>query len=240
MAFRSSTSSNGAVGFNEPTCTVTKPAGVVDGDFLVIFFAIESAGSSVTTLSGWTAHPSNPLTVSADGQRGFLFYKIASSEPASWDWTWSNGGSSGANYHCLAFSGRNTSSPLSDSNTGSSNTPSASPLTITANAVTALDGDDLAIFMFLDNLSAATMSYTQPSAFTEATDVSDNNFTSSATAYKENVSAGSTGSISGTGTYSAGSAGFGAFLLAIAAAGGGGAAGSPVLPRRNYGRDMMM
>lgn len=227
MAFRSATSSNGSTGFNEPDVVVTKPAGVVDGDVLIVFFAIESAGSSVTTLSGWTAHPSNPLTVSADGQRGFCFHKIASSEPASWTWTWSNAGSSGANYHCLAFSGRNTSAPITATNSGSSNTASASPRTISANGVTAAASDDLVWLGFLDNTAAATVSYSPPSGFTEATDASDGSFTSSATAYKENISSGATGTISGTGTYSTGNAGYGAFLLAIAAAGGGGTSNPP-------------
>ena len=80
--FRSSASS--ATFSSGSTVTVTKPAGVVDGDLLLTFVGIRSTSVTMATPAGWT------LVSGPDDEgssvRGYLYSRVASSEPASQDW----------------------------------------------------------------------------------------------------------------------------------------------------------
>lgn len=72
------------------TLVINKPASTVDGDLLVAVLS-SSAARTVTTLSGWTL-----ITNGTNTQcNTYSYYKIASSEGASYTWTFS---STGNNY----------------------------------------------------------------------------------------------------------------------------------------------
>jgi hypothetical protein len=77
-----SSSSSGTIDIS-----LSKPAGTVDGDKLVVVINLSAAGVTLTEPSGWT------LTDSSTASLGSYFYeKTASSEGASWNWTGSVGG----------------------------------------------------------------------------------------------------------------------------------------------------
>jgi hypothetical protein len=66
---------------------VTKPAGVQDGDRLFAIATVEQPLPMVTVPAGWTlvAEITDPT------QRGHLYTKVASGEPANWTWNRTNG-----------------------------------------------------------------------------------------------------------------------------------------------------
>ena len=66
------------------TLTITKPAGTADGDLLAAAIIVGTT-DTVTPPAGWTALPTTLYDGSTDQMH--TFWKIASSEGASWDWT---------------------------------------------------------------------------------------------------------------------------------------------------------
>lgn len=210
--------------------TITVPTtGVVDGDALVIGFTIDSSGGTVSTLAGWTAHPGNPITVTADGQRMYSFSKNqASSEPGGgWVWSVNLNGSSSIAAAWASFSGR-SATPFSVTPTSqSSSTGSASPRSMACTGLTATANADLCYLAMLDLTVSQTTSFAAPASFTEAVDVNDTAAASITIDYQNNVSAGATGTITGTGTYASGNAGYAAFLYCMDAAAAAANLGQP-------------
>ena len=64
--------------------TVNKPTGTVDGDILFVWIAWQSTPTIDSVPSGWTLLAQ---TVLGGGDNYALYYKIASSEGASWVWS---------------------------------------------------------------------------------------------------------------------------------------------------------
>lgn len=88
------------------TLTVNVPTGTQDGD---IIFAYLKGTAPFTPPSGWT-HLADTLDAST-GNTHALYYRIASSEPASYDWT-ANSGSRYGVTHATFRDGFDTSDPI--------------------------------------------------------------------------------------------------------------------------------
>src|SRR5689334_5397947 len=121
VAYRSFAHRSEALG-TDPV--VTKPTGTADGDLLIAIGV--SNAVSLTAPAGWTTP-----AWSFDGSLPF-FWKIASSEPASW--TFPNSGSSNAGVAVYCFSGVDTSNPFNVTPSvggggGAFSLPSISPTT---------------------------------------------------------------------------------------------------------------
>lgn len=72
------------------TWSPTKPSGVIDNDLLIVILAVGSAGSTVNTVpTGWTL--ATPRVDDGTDQNVYFYWKLASSEPASWDWVFAAG-----------------------------------------------------------------------------------------------------------------------------------------------------
>jgi hypothetical protein len=86
QAFRSVATVTNNVASN--TIVVPAPAGVIDGDLLVLGLVSDHTTNAFNTLAGWTKlNESWP-----NGQYSHqVFYKIAAGEPASYTWTMSGG-----------------------------------------------------------------------------------------------------------------------------------------------------
>lgn len=102
LAFRAAQGSNNAGGGTSITMTV--PGGVVNGDALLMSVATNSTASSITTPGGWTLITSN----NANAPNHAIFWRAASSEPASYAVTISSDKASGV---IVAFSGADTTLP---------------------------------------------------------------------------------------------------------------------------------
>jgi len=84
----SSSTANSSSG--DPTLTITKPTGTVDGDIMVAF--VMGNGTNISTPpSGWTLLFSNSTSLDGTTTYFYCYTKVASSEPASYDWSMSGG-----------------------------------------------------------------------------------------------------------------------------------------------------
>lgn len=77
---------------NNASTTISKPSGTADGDLLIAFLAGARNGGTNPSMSsapsGWTEI--HNTTVDSSTGRMISYYKVASSEPASWTWTWNS------------------------------------------------------------------------------------------------------------------------------------------------------
>lgn len=109
------------------TFTVTKPTGTVDGDFLVVVIGTASDGSTLVVSgvpSGWTLKQETVNTPTAATARVYIYYKIASSEGASWDWTLNTSGATHFYAGCaLRISGTNQINSSDDGTDVNDETP---------------------------------------------------------------------------------------------------------------------
>lgn len=214
MAYRDSTT-NGAT--SNTTSSVTIPTGVVANDIIILSQSRDSTGALGTWPAGFTEILNVALSV-VDTQRVGVAWKRASGSESG---TYTCGAAAGTDFvlQAFAFSGRDTGNPpvLSSTTNDAANAIGAG-LAITAPSVTALAGDDL-LYLCLPDTSTGdnSVATAPPSGYTEAED-QEVNFGYAEGAYKENVSAGATGTVAGTLTASGGNAGYVAVHIRIPAA----------------------
>ena len=217
MAFRAANS----VAASSNTISVTKPTGTAADDILIFCITIDSAESSFTWPSGFTALHENRL--GTDGQlTGIAWKRAGGSEPATYDASVASSYSDGDHTATVAaFSGRNVTDPPVAATASVSDTGNASPVSAASNAVTAVAGDDLFHCGLMDPTgSATTLTQAPHSGWTEITEQAQD-WAAHGASYIDNVSAGSTGAITAVMTMNNSSA-YVAHLVRIPAAAGGG------------------
>lgn len=229
MALRASSSAIG----NSITPAVAVPAGVATDDIILLALGVDNSGSTLSTHwpSGFTNIADVGLTL--DGQRVGMAWKRATGADAGSYTMGSIGGAGNFRYAmgAQAFSGRHTTNNPAISSTSSSNAANASPVTITANGVTALAGDDI-VFASLPDVNAADIGNGHSSwsgSFVEKIDVegdagAGNGWANLGVAVWENASAGATGSQTTSFALTSGASGWAAWLVRIPAAAAGGGA----------------
>lgn len=212
MAYRDSTNATG----NSDTPSVTVPAGVTAGDIVIIAvgFDLQAAAFDPADLpSGFTELSETDIT--ADGHTAWVGWKRLTGADAG-TYTFGSVGTA-ADWVCqaFAFSGRHATNPPVISADSVQNTPQSPPVTVTANGVTAVLGDDLLWISAPDVTSSGSGNgHTPPATYTEAED-GELAWANLSGAYKENVSAGATGTVAGTFAMSADTAGWAAWLIRI-------------------------
>ena len=91
------------------TTVVTKPTGTADGDLLIV-----TLGTRTDTVSGvpsgWTLIDSVDTNPTSNILM-YTYWKIAASEGASWEWTWS-GSNNSKLWSCLRFDGADSTTPI--------------------------------------------------------------------------------------------------------------------------------
>lgn len=228
MAYRDSTTNSG----QSTTPSVAVPSGATTDDIVILAASIDSnsaAFDSGDLPAGFTELREQQCT--ADRQTSWIGWKrLTEADAGSYTF-----GNVGANAHwvcqAVALSGRHTADPPVASAAAVQNTAQSSPVSVGANGVTALDGDDLVWCGCGDVLtSGGGDGFTPPSDYTEAEDA-ENVWVNQSLAYRANVSAGATGTVTGTFALSSGTSGWIAFLVRVPAAAGGGAAGQPAAKR---------
>lgn len=106
-AYQASSSANNGTG--STSIVGTKPTGTVDGDLLVASIGIYGDLDISAAASGWTLATSD--TTSSTGEpTGYMYYKVASSEPSTWTWTLAS--SVRATITVIRIDGQASSSPL--------------------------------------------------------------------------------------------------------------------------------
>lgn len=151
FTFRNSTSAGNSTA---TPLTLNKPTGVVDGDVLIVIAEIEDATASWTSVgAGFTSLG----TVTSSTNKLQVWWKVASSEPASWTWTQS-GGFVWSSVVCVAYSGANSPS-VDVFGTGNSGT-SVAEASQTAPSVTTTSANDLLIFAYCNDTSTVATGMT--------------------------------------------------------------------------------
>lgn len=209
MAFRSSSQANS----NGTAASWTKPSAAAADDICILFASTDISGKTCSTPTGFTAITALDHT-GPDGHTTFAFWKrLDGSEGSTFTATFS-GSASDWECHAACWSGRDTGNPPVFTETTPNTSANSSPVSIALTGVTALAGDDLAWLSALDPVSLGAWSHTPPSGFTEATDHSAS-WCANSIAYQDNVSAGATGTITGTGTSAGNTAGFAGWVVRI-------------------------
>jgi len=95
--------------------TVNKPSGTIDDDFMfAIVISARGSDADGSTISsappGWTEEH-NYINTAASGQQVYIYWKIASSEGASYTWTWTDSDCSSVG-QIMTYRGVDTSSPI--------------------------------------------------------------------------------------------------------------------------------
>jgi len=218
-AYRSSSSNSGT----STTRSCTVPPGVAADDIIIIMLSADGTSSTATNgtvPTGFTAFFNN-TDVTADSQTVSSAWKRATgADSGSYSFGTSTG--AGSNWMCQAvvLSGRDTGNPPVAGTSSIQNTGQSSPVTVSANGVTALSGDDLVWFSAPDPTATGVVTgHTPPSSYTERQDA-NNGWTSMSIATLDAASAGATGTISGTLTLSSNTSGYLSLLIRIPAAGG--------------------
>ena len=110
VAFRSAASSYTDGNYYGTSPTVNAPAGLQDGDLIIVAICTGTTANLDNVLAGWTG-----LTEQDDGGLDsslIVLYKIASSEGASWTFTDVLDGSENVHACALAYSGVDQTTPL--------------------------------------------------------------------------------------------------------------------------------
>jgi hypothetical protein len=201
--------------------SIARPGGAVSGTTAIAVFVRDGNGSA-SNADGFT-ELADIDQAGPDGQNIAIFYKhLGGSEPSNYTFN-STSGSSSQCVGLLIFSGRNTSgAPVVQTTTNTS--ANSSPVTASLTGVMAVSGDDVVCALSLDITGPAEVTYAPPGSYTEAVDTTDtsNFWASLGISYRENVSAGATGTLQPVGTIDGGgTAGYTGFVVRIPVAGGG-------------------
>lgn len=216
MAYVDSTTATGASDFP----SVAVPTGAQANDIAILVATVDNTTTTFETgdwPTGFVELAEVGLTM--DGQRvGVAWKRLTGADAGSYTLGDTNNAGAGTpDWVCQAilFRGRSTGNPPVISTTASSNASNTTPVTITANAVTAEQGDDI-LWISAPDVSASGVGagHTPPSGYTEAED-QELGFSNLSLAYKENVAAGTTGTVAGTFTLTGGSSGWAAWLIRI-------------------------
>jgi hypothetical protein len=217
MAFR-----NANIATGESTSPAVASTGVVSGDIAMLYYCMDQSGRTPTWPTGFTQLGIVDLTVADGGHGAFAWKRAGGSEPGTY--TITTDAVSTPDWVCgvSLFSGRHATNPPVASTLSESDATNASPVTITANGVTAVDQDDLFWLAIPDvSVSAAANVWTPPSTYTIPTNGSGEiEFAALAAAYLAAVAAGATGNQAGSLTLTSGTAGWGAWLTRIPAVAG--------------------
>ena len=229
MAYKTSFSATGNSG--QPAITIPASS-VAAGDVVVLACTADNQAWTLAsfTPTGFTSFREDDLT--GDGQSSQYMWKRATGADTG-TYTYSSSIGSAADWIVVAvvLSGRHATDPAAISTAALNNAANANPVTVTANGVTAVAGDDL-IMVSAPDVRAANVGNGHsawPAGFTSRHDIK-NAWVNLGVATRENVSAGATGNLAATFNLTSGSAGWAAALIRVPAAAGGGTNASPSSP----------
>jgi hypothetical protein len=161
------------------TITIDVPSGTANDDLMILIVASGTSANTWTTPSGWTVWK-------ATANARAIYYRTASSEPASYTITQSSSTTSGG--YILTY--RNAAIDAMGNYSPSANPTVAPSITTTFN--------NAYVFDFIASPSNGSVTYTTPTGYTTLVSDSDATAPSSIVFYKIQETAGATGSASST------------------------------------------
>jgi len=178
---------------DNPSATINKPAGTVDDDlmFAILISATgsDNDGSEMTSApAGWTEEH-DYINTATSGQHVYIYWKIASSEGASYTWTWTDAGCSWVG-QIMTFRGVDTSDPIHVEGTVNQES-SSSPMM--PSVTTTVDNSMILIYGMCDDDDADADGGGCPETWIDTTETAGDYGTGLSTAYFVQVSQGATG-----------------------------------------------
>lgn len=220
--FRDSSSTYSASG---ASYSAAKPSGTVQGDFQLAFMAADATGSNLSISGGatWAQVGSYQNITNGDTCSFSLYAQIAgAAEPANYTVTKDGGGTQNSVCLILSYSGVDVSGTIANAiaaqlaTNPNSVSPPSSPVSIDASAITTTDDNQTVVwFGLVDWNVGTTAAFTDPSSTTRRAVQTPNDFSNALAVDFVKASAGSTGTVSGTGTKAGQSGNFGAWLIAL-------------------------
>lgn len=228
MAYRAS--SSGQAHGNTPNTTV--PTGVATDDIIILAATIDSPSATFTGKwpAGFTQFYDSKCT--ADGQSSGMAWKRATGADSGSYTLADVGATSYWVCQAAAFSGRHTTTAPTATE-AIQNTAQSSPVSVDATGFTANTGDDACWIGVPDvKTSGVGNGMTPPSGYTERQDAEET-WSNMSIATLDNLSAGATGTISGSFALTSSTSGWTAWLVQLPPAGGA-AEPPPPLSRQYY------
>ena len=201
MAYRDSTSNSASAA---SSVVVTAPAGIQNDDILIA--VVQWGGNedqTITWPSGFTQ-----LTTSNGANNASTFataWKRASSE--SGNYTIQAQATDFGAAAISVYSGRHTTNAPVAATPSVDNTQTASPRSCPTTGITAVEGDDI-VYCLCQVDGSADWAHTPPTNYTEREEVGPGSWVDVSLSDRENVSAGATGTLTGTLTLADSSTGF--------------------------------
>jgi hypothetical protein len=201
--------------------TIDKPTGTAEGDIVLILCVADDNHVVTDAADGFTV--GGRIATGGSYAVQWLWKVAGASEPANY--TITQDFNAAKTCVAMAFSGRNTSSPITASASTTLSSASASPVSVALGGVTAAEGDDIIHFgMIRPTTGGDTWGSAPPTNFDERAE-DPRAFRSAFINTRDNVSAGATGTITGTATIVSGTdtGAFAGWVIAIAQAAAGSA-----------------
>jgi hypothetical protein len=215
-SYNSATSSTSSV-------TITNATGHASGDLLLLKITLDGATGTITWPSGFTQIVQYNLT-NPDGATVGIAYKFDSgSEPSTYTISYTYP-TTGTMVSCSAWQNVDTTSPYTLSTVSNYTGNASTPISVAITGLTAVIGDALLLIGGIDSTSGSdTWSAATIAGFTALQNQSFN-WSNGFLQYKENYTAGATGTITVTSTRTAGTGtgGWYGYQLALHAAAGSG------------------
>lgn len=225
MAYRSSAQVATASG-TSTSLTVNAPAGLAQNDIVTLFWVNGGTDTStITWPAGFTQFTPDASTSAPDTKTIRAAWKRAgASEPSTYQVSTDIGGGDKCILIAVAHSGRHlTNPPVAVATTQL--VAQTDPVSINATGFTASAGDDAIWFAAQSGGVGEAVflwTYSAPASYTERQEAAADAYTSGVVATRDNLSAGATGTITGTMTSGdADTSGYGAFVIQLPAAAGG-------------------
>jgi hypothetical protein len=221
MAFGTESHSTGT----GTSVAISTPASTASGETLLYAISADGNGATVTFPTGFAHVTGSPETLgSPDGHRLHVGWKVADGTEGG-TLTATISASLGWSGCILRYTGRHATAPIDVSpginKNGTGNASPVAPASATITTVT--NGCDLVWIAILDPTSATPgAASTPPSGYTERVDTTGTNGTTITAADINQGTAGATGAVTGSISFSAGTAGWIAFLVPLAPSAGGG------------------
>ena len=209
-----------SVSFSAASSSITKPTSLAENDVQLAFITADGTAANLSISGGatWTQIGTTQTVSNGDTARVALYRQVAgASEPASY--TVSNSSSTPCSCVLVAYSGVDTTSPIAAQLATNPNSvsPPASPVSIAANAITTTAANQTVVwFGFVDWNTSTAAAFTDPSSTTRRAVQTPAQFSCALAVDFVQTSAGTTGTITGTGTLSAAAGNFVAWLVALA------------------------
>ena len=189
------------------------------GDFAFAIYTTDGTGNALTR-TGWSEPTNGNGDLSGPDGQTVRILKMDAACTGSETTVQFTGQTQHSVVIIVTVSGRDTNSPITFCTNTQSTASNATPMSISATGGTAAAGDDLFLLAGFDPTASGDHLYALSSVttgFAKAKEANTTTWSSLAVWYKENVSAGATGSITATATSSDGTtpAGWSAFGIAL-------------------------